>query len=1249
MPDIKLRIIATPAPDQEGRELVLVEGETWVGRDDGCDLTIADESMSRRHARFVPMNDGSLMVHDNRSSNGVFYQGERVSEAQVWPGQRFRLGGTELEIVKAQPAAPKVVEGAPQAMDKTEIVALPKPAAPPSDTVEPEQVEPELARLRVVNAGSVDLIGREFPLYKEETWAGRVHGEIVLPEVSMSGKHARLLFDTEKKTLTVQDNNSSNGVFFRAQRVSEATVPAGEKFSLGAATFELIVESVEVDEGSDVWRSGTRFITNLADIVDQFESPVALEDQGEEIVTAANQPFLLSDPTKMWLVSSGKIEIFTVRVEDGKPVGARTHFLTVEPGQAFFGLDTDHGDLDSGFLAVGKAGSVLRQYEIDLVQLLVNVPAHRERVAKLMETWVSGLARRLTSDVAHIPDIGVPLTVGEEVVLPDDKVIGTMSGVVWLEMPSAHFFYDSMAGLSYGVEGVYFPLSQGAWLELLASDGKIVVTPQRTVDCLLDARIWAGLDAFHRVICECELLNKRLAAADEYLRLEKKAEQIEAAQEEAIGVIGSVMGGSTQWGEGGGSAEVEPVLRACEMVGATLGIAVKSHPNSRVDGSFEETLHDIAVASRFRTRQVKLPERWWKHDQGAFLGQIEESNDPVALLPDGPYNYRLVDPKTGENKKVTAAIAETVAPFAYSFYASFPDGLVTARGLISYGLKNLSGELRTVAMMAIGAGLLSTVTPIITGKVFDTAIPQAEKGLLYQFGLGLFLVAMTTSAFKITQNVAMLRIQGKMDYSIQAAVWDRLMDLPLTFFRQYTAGDLSDRAAGVDKIRTIISGAGLSAILGSVASSFNAVQMLFYDFVLGGVAIVLTLFYVTLTMTCNYIQLRFQRREMWRKGKINGLVLQLISGIAKIRVSGTENHALRTWATEFAGMRRTSFKVGRVQNVLQTINQGYTVFATGVIFFTMVKLKESAAESGETFDLSTGDFLAFNAAFGIFLAAMQALGDASLNMLKIVPIFERLRPILEEPSEVDESKAPPPKIKGAIEISHVKFRYTEDGPWILKDVSIKIEPGQFVALVGGSGSGKSTLMRLMLGFESPDVGSVYYDGVDLSTLDVRMVRQQMGVVLQESRLLPTDIYRNIVGASSLTVADAWAAARKAGIDADIKRMPMGMHTYIMEGGGGFSGGQKQRLMIARAIVHNPKILFLDEATSALDNRTQAIVTESMNKLQATRVVIAHRLSTIQDADCIFYLDHGVVKEKGSYEELMAMDGLFAQLARRQQA
>jgi ABC-type bacteriocin/lantibiotic exporter with double-glycine peptidase domain len=403
---------------------------------------------------------------------------------------------------------------------------------------------------------------------------------------------------------------------------------------------------------------------------------------------------------------------------------------------------------------------------------------------------------------------------------------------------------------------------------------------------------------------------------------------------------------------------------------------------------------------------------------------------------------------------------------------------------------------------------------------------------------------------------------------------------------------------------------------------------------------------VSVNTTLNYLQLRHQRVEAQTRGRITGLVLNLITGVAKLRITGAEQHAFRVWAQQFASQKRIAFKVGTIQASGAVFGSIFPTLSSIAIFLMMIRVMQASAEAG-TPPLSTGDFIAFNAAYSLFLAAMQALGDASMNLLRIVPIYERLKPLITTKAEVDRTKAFQGKLKGGIELNRVSFRYTEDGPLIVNDISLTIKPGEFVAFVGSSGCGKSTLMRLMLGFEEPTGGQIRYDGQDLATMDVRMVRQQMGVVLQQSRVMPTEMYRNIIGTSSLTIEDAWDAAERAGLAEDIRNMPMGMHTYVSEGGGTLSGGQRQRLMIARAIVNKPKIIFLDEATSALDNRTQQIVSESMDRMEATRIVIAHRLSTIINADKICYLEAGQIIEQGTYQELMEKDGAFAALAKRQ--
>ena len=686
----------------------------------------------------------------------------------------------------------------------------------------------------------------------------------------------------------------------------------------------------------------------------------------------------------------------------------------------------------------------------------------------------------------------------------------------------------------------------------------------------------------------------------------------------------------------------DTLLAASMMVAEAAGIRI-IEPPADSGSPYEDPLDTICRHSGIRKRKVTLhgDTRWWQEDNGPLLAFRATDRSPVALLPDGTAGYRMFDPETGMIARLDANQAAVIdKEQAWMFYRPFPSKPLGGRDILRFGLRGSNGDMLLTGAYGLAGSLLGLMTPILTGMLFGTVIPQSSRSQLLQLTLILMASVIATSGFELARQVVILRLQSRMDMLIQPALIDRLLNLPSLFFRRFSSGDLTIRVLGVSQIREILSSSVLTAILGFLFGLSNLFLLFYYSGKLALIAAGMTIALIGITAGLSYRQLLLNKDMITMQGKISGLLGNLLTGIAKIRVTGTERPAFTQWAELFGKERDIAFRSAGFQNILTVATASFPVVAMAVII-----VSAGSMISGEKLD--SGSFIAFTTAFTSFQTSLVQSALTLVASLNVIPLYERLQPIFEEVPEATDTQTQPGKLQGRIEVRNVDFGYAQDAPQILYDVSLNAEPGEFVAIVGASGSGKSTLLRLLLGFEKPGSGTVFYDGIDLSTLNVQAVRRQIGVVMQNGQLQPGFVLQTIIGSSTLTIDDAWEAAKMAGIDEDIRNMPMGMHTVISEGSETISGGQKQRLLIAGALVRKPGIIFFDEATSALDNRTQEIVSESLESLNATRVVIAHRLSTIRNADRIFCLDKGRIVQQGTYSELMAKDGFFRELASRQ--
>jgi NHLM bacteriocin system ABC transporter ATP-binding protein len=949
-----------------------------------------------------------------------------------------------------------------------------------------------------------------------------------------------------------------------------------------------------------------------------------------------NNPIVLDDADYAWFVYRGKADVFVSHVESGQPVGARTHLFRVSDRHAVFGMSRaaqPEGESTALALLVGGAQGtqLLRVSRATLDQL--GREEFADLVAMVLDNWISLLSSTLTS--ALPPRDHEVLEPGREISLGADQVAYPRRGVVWVKHLAGSSQVAGATEIALGEADGFFPISMQTWLRPTQAMRLQVIDTQAG---LKQGDVWNYLKAFHSVVLNSLRATAQREEAAESQRLNDKVQSDLLRMKDAYFELASILYPEATVS----SVEIgqDPLLTASQLVGNALHITIKAYPRALTELSQNRALLNIAAASRVRIRKVALRGEWWHEDNGPLLAFQGEERHPVALLPTSTRSYVLIDPVTQTRQPVDAALARQLDFHGVSFYRPFPDRPLRAMDLLRFGLQACRRDLMTLLLMGLLVGLLGITMPIAVGAIFDTIIPSAQPSLLLQISVLLLVVALSTAAFQITRDLAVLRIEGKMEVALESATFDRLLDLPPAFFRNYTAGDLGLRALGIGVIRQTLSRVAVSALLSSVFSIFNLILLFFYSAPLAVAALVLVLILTTVIIAAGYIQVRYERAMSAVQGRISGTVLQFINGIAKFRVAGAEQRAFAFWARAFSEQRRLAYKARLVANRLAIFTTVFSVVASMIIFWL------TASSAGQ---LSTGGFLAFNAAFVQFLANAVALGTAFTAVLQVVPIYERVQPLLHTLPEVDDAKSDPGELSGSIEVSHISFRYTPNGPLILTDVSLQINPNEFVAFVGPSGSGKSTILRLLLGFETPEAGAILFDGHDLSGLDVRAVRRQIGVVLQSGKVMSADIYTNIAGSSGLSMDDAWEAARMAGLEEDIIFMPMGMQTVVNEGGSTLSGGQRQRLLIARAIASKPRIIFFDEATSALDNRTQEIISKSLESLAATKVVIAHRLSTIINADRIYVVAKGQIVQSGTYQELIQQSGLFAELATRQLA
>ncbi|MFD7881052.1 NHLP bacteriocin export ABC transporter permease/ATPase subunit [Streptomyces bauhiniae] len=926
----------------------------------------------------------------------------------------------------------------------------------------------------------------------------------------------------------------------------------------------------------------------------------ALGSLGTRVDCAGLNRLDLEGPQVLWLVAAGALDLFAV---DAAEQGHWHHLGRVEAGALLLGP------------VAGPQHTLVARPVRDCV-------VHRVNLRELYqgthtETWSYDeygnpqYVPPSSSPLEYALALGVGrgLSVLFQAPLAEDRSVAPSDDdVFWMQVPPGSVQYGSVYGAEAAADLLMDP---GLWQSLVDQQYRLLTALDRWIEQLErthETRAAAGIKAGEAV----------RAQADQTL----------------LASIGKRSDRRTT------AADADAGYAACRLVAQAAGITLADPARGIGESERLDPVERVALASRVRVRAVRLEGRWWRENVGPLVGHRALSGAPVALLWRRG-GYVAVQPATGRETPVEKANAEEFEPRAVMFYRPLPEKRLGPLGLLRFSLGGTRNDVLKLLLAGLVTVAIGALVPIATGKVLGEYVPQARENLIAQVCLAVMLSGVVSAAFTLLENLTILRLEGRIEGSLQPAVWDRLLRLPTRFFGGRSTGELASAAMGISSIRRLLAGVGPVVAQSVTVGAMNVGLLLYYSVPMAMAAIAMLLVIGAVFTGLGLWQVRWQRRLVTLGNKLNNQAFQTLRGLPKLRVASAENYAYAAWAREFARSRELQQKVGRIKNLSSVLGAVYLPVCTLVMFMLLAGPAKGS--------MSAASFLTFSTAVTMVLTSVTQLTGAFVSAVAALPLFEELRPVLDATPEVRAGSTRPGPLTGALEARRLSFRYSDDGPLVLDDVSFAVRPGEFVAVVGPSGCGKSTLLRLLIGFDKPVSGSVLYDGQDLGALDQSAVRRQCGVVLQHAQPFNGSIMDVVCGTEPYTPEEVMAAIELAGLAEDVQRMPMGLHT-IVAGSGAVSGGQRQRLMIAQALIRRPRILFFDEATSALDNDTQRTVIESTRKLNATRVVIAHRLSTVMDADRVVVMEDGKVIQQGTPAELLAdTGGRLHELVRRQLA
>ena len=960
---------------------------------------------------------------------------------------------------------------------------------------------------------------------------------------------------------------------------------------------------------------------------------------GASVPCAGNLPLKLDDPDSVWFIDRGAVNLFLVEFKDGVERAAPQHLMRRQAGRLLPGVAPGQPDKDDdttlSLIAKGSPGTLLKRLPASLLSEI-----HPAELAEQIDTWLTAMTDTLSRFADRLPR---PTALAEPG-LARTLAPGTLSvrkGVVWVsEPPSGASLYMDLVDKTdlaeaSGPQEPVIPLTRTSWLTLF---DEATLSGNSTETLAEQGRLLPALASFHAVALGMERLNRRLAVVDdanlERARTSSRRTAEQAARQRLFNIYDLPMDGDAQ-------AQDTALADALGIIGRHQGIDFRIPARPGTSDS-PVGLVDVLDASGVRARRVRFNAEgaWWRGDSTAMLAFRAKDGRPVALLPGMFGRYREIDPVSKRSTRMTADRADGLQQEAWMFYRPLPPGSAKPADLLRMALRGSAADMARVVMAGLPGGLIKLLPALALGFVANHVTAGGSAGTLYAVAVTLAGFGLLGALLHLLQSTAMMRLEGRSLSRVEAAFWDRLMRLPPSVLHRHPAGDLALSGMTFQNLPDGLQGVVADSLL-SIIFLLPVLGLVFwYDATLGVIALAFSLVSLLVTVALGLRQIPPCGRMISAARRVAGRLFQIVGGIAKLRVESAEGSAFAIWARDYRRQKRAELELGALEGHSRAFGAALPFLAGGVLLF--------AVAAADQRNVPVGDFLVVYTVFIAFQSAIARLGESLGAVAAMLPAFDQMRPLLAAVPEAEVEGEPVELLGGEILFDHVSFRYHPDGPLILDDVTIRAEPGEFVAIAGRSGAGKSTLFRLALGIDRPSAGAVYYDGRDLRHLNLKQLRRKIGAVPQSVGLHPQDLWDNLVShRQDVAGEEVWSAVRLAEVEKQIKAMPMGMMTMVGASGAVLSGGESQRVTIARSVIGAPRIMLFDEATNWLDNESQARVMQNLTALTSTRVVIAHRLSTLEQADRIYVLQDGKVAQTGSFKELMEVEGVFRELVQRQ--